>query len=85
MVIWLIICILGCIAAGWQMFITFHTEESRNTKILAAILCLTTILLLAVSTIAFKQHIIETTVLDNYHIEQVITSDTTFVIHENPW
>ena len=67
------------------MFVTFHEENHRSTKILSAILCLVTIFLLVISTFAFKQHIIETTVLDNYHIEQVITSDTTFIIHENPW
>ena len=85
MIIWLIICILGCIAAGWQMFVTLHEDEPRSTKILAVVLTLVTILLLILSVFAFKQHIIETTVLENYHIEQVITTDTTYIIHENPW
>lgn len=85
MIVWLIICILGCIAAGWQMFVTLHEEEPRSTKILTVVLTLVTILLLILSVFAFKQHIIETTVLENYHIEQVITIDTTYIIHENPW
>lgn len=85
MIVWLIICILGCIAAGWQMFVTLHEDEPRNTKILAIILCLSVILLLIMSTIAFKQYILRTTLLDRYHVEQVITTDTTYIIHENPW
>lgn len=85
MVIWIIICILGCIAAGWQMFVTFHEEEPYQTKIISAALCLATILLLLMSVIAFKRNIIRTIVLENYHIEQVIKSDTTYIIHENPW
>lgn len=85
MIVWLIICILGCIAAGWQMFVTLNEEESRSTKILATVLWLSMVILLILSIIAFKQYIIETTVWDNYHIEQVITTDTTYIIHENPW
>ena len=85
MIVWLIICILGCIAAGWQVFVTLHEDEPRSTKILSVILTLVTILLLILSVFAFKQHIIETTVLENYHIEQRITTDTTYIIHENPW
>ena len=85
MIVWLIICILGCIAAGWQVFVTFQEDEPRSTKILAIVLCLSTILLLILSVFAFKQHIIEITVWENYHIEQVITTDTTYIIHENPW
>lgn len=85
MIVWLIICILGCIAAGWQMFVTFHEDEPRSIKILAVVLCLSVILLLIFSVIAFKQYILETTLLDRYHIEQVITTDTTYIIHENTW
>ena len=85
MIVWLIICILGCIAAGWQVFVTLHEDEPRSTKILAIALCLSVILLLIMATIAFKQYIVEKTVLENYHVEQVITIDTTYIIHENPW
>lgn len=85
MVIWIIICILGCIAAGWQMFVTFHEEESRKTKIISAVLCISTIVLLILALVAFKQYIINTIVLENYHVEQVIKSDTTYLIHENSW
>lgn len=67
------------------MFVTLHEDESPHTKILAVTLTLVTILLLILSVFAFKQHIIETTVLENYHIEQVITTDTTYIIHENSW
>lgn len=87
MVIWIIICVLGCIAAGWQMFVTFHEEESRKTKITSAVLCASTVLLLIVSIMAFKQHLIKTIVLENYHVEQVIKSDTIYTIkyiYENP-
>ena len=67
------------------MFVTFHEDEPRKTKILSAILTLVIIFLLIISVIAFKQHIIEKTVLENYHVEQVITTDTTYIIHEKPW
>ena len=67
------------------MFVTLNEEESRSTKILATVLWLSMVILLILSIIAFKQYIIETTVWDNYHIEQVITTDTTYIIHENPW
>lgn len=85
MVIWIIICILGCIAAGWQMFVTLHAEEPCKTKIIGAVLCISTIVLLILALVAFKQYIINTIVLENYHVEQVIKSDTTYIIHENPW
>lgn len=67
------------------MFVALHEDEPRNTKILAIVLCLSVILLLIMAIIAFKQHIIRTTLLDRYHIEQVITTDTTYIIHENTW
>lgn len=67
------------------MFVTFHEEESRKTKITSAALCLATILLLILALVAFKDYMIRTIVLENYHVEQVIKSDTTYVIHENPW
>ena len=67
------------------MFVTLHEDEPRSTKILAVVLCLSTILLLIFSAIAFKQYTVKTTLLDRYHVEQVITTDTTYIIHENPW
>lgn len=67
------------------MFVTFHAEESRKTKIISAVLCISTIVLLILALVAFKQYIINTIVLEDYHVEQVIKSDTTYIIHENPW